>query len=388
MDNIASNTIIEIEEYVKNIPNLSLEELSVDENFKKITIKEFGREGYNVLFSYEFLSLMHKFTQFIGKDEKYFSSVSPNILKILRKVRDSGEDNFGFFPWIDENGFRREKYMFCKDVEILNSILCSINYVDEYDKNLWFANVFEKELEYFKEQREFKNLILVKNNGDVIWTAENNEYLNKNLFLEEINNNNLVNVYNELRKNDEYLGVKFFIEENSNSLNKSQIFVGTHIFSYNNEFLGSLILEIDSKKIIDIIKPVYQNVNSDLLLFEMEHKEVLLVNEKIKSVNLVDVKKLCLKSFENDSDKLIILDEYEGFDKIDNYFLLSNIKDYNWCYVSSSSKDDFNEMLISWDNKVSDELKLVFLNLFVLGVVISIILDLNYKIFRIGGKKK
>jgi hypothetical protein len=378
------STIKEMESYVENNPNLSYDELLLDEKFQNIVVKKWGEDGYNVLLSPELTILLHKYPSAVGIDRERFKLIGPKVFEVLDGIESNGGENAGFYEWIDPEGIYRDKYTFCKYLGKLDFNLCATGYVDEYNENLWFANVFAGELRYFQNENEFKNLILVKNDGEIIWTAENSDLVNKNLLSSEFTDSNLFHIYSDLfeyESND----VKFFLEENE----RLQVFAGVKIFSTKNISLGYLIIEIDERKVKDIIEIFRKELESDLFIIN-SHNKYFISNEKLKTGIKSQVDEICDNEQIFDLNKnysSIFIELYDGNRGDNNFVYIEKLNFVEWCVVSSISEKKINYVLKKNSESIFIYLFPLFIFCFLVVFGISVILDSKFKISKLGEKK-
>jgi hypothetical protein len=369
--------ILDLENYAINNPKLTLDELLIDEGFNDIALEVYGDDGYTVITDENFTIKLHKYSKYVGIDITEIENISPVVADIFVNLYNNGGQNYGFYPWVDQEGFDRDKYIFCKHSKQLNLIVCPTAYLDDYDEDLWFANVYEDELIQFQKGSGFKNIILVENNGNVIWSSNKDKKIPDNL----INNNksriNIEYVFEKLKNiNSPKTGV--FLKGHNNI---TEIFTTIKIFSESNEILGYLIIELDENQLKNKIGGENLNEDIEVFLFSSNNDVIITDSQELITFNINDI---C-------NNKSVSEPKFFTFEnnKFHKYTYVEKIEDSSLCLYFSINNSFIEKIFHVVDkNKLSITLILLFSILLTIGLIVSYILELKFKLVRNKKKNK
>jgi hypothetical protein len=249
------------EEYLLAHPEMTLEELQQDPEFKKIAIRRVGGEGYTVFYGTEAaVNYLHFKPEKTGEghDHVWNSSVHAQLAKILRAAEQSEEDVSGFYRLLEREG-EREKFMYVRmipgryfdDKVSVKSII----YIDEFGKTIKVASDFDKEIEDFQNGNEYLDIILIDPDGNVIWTAEQRNDLGTNLETGVYNDTNLARVYRVAK--DEF-GVGISEPGYYEASGVVSVFITSPVLEFDPEthrdvLKGIIALQLDNEKIEELV---------------------------------------------------------------------------------------------------------------------------------------
>jgi hypothetical protein len=184
----------EVENYLISHPEMTLNDLKVDEefyeiavqpvgrSFQEIAVQPVGKEGYSFAFdSQTLINYFHKEPRRIGYDYNTMEKTFPALWNMFKETSEKGFSE-GFYYRDEPNGSISHKYGKFVQIPVatadgINISLGATAYVNDY-------RIIKEESEYlenFKEDLGYYNLILVSSNGYVIYQVEKKEGLGTNL---------------------------------------------------------------------------------------------------------------------------------------------------------------------------------------------------------------
>ncbi len=361
---IAQQAAGEVEEYLLAHPEMTLEELQQDPEFKKIAIRRVGGEGYTVFYGTEaavnYLHLKPEKTG-EGHDHVWNSSVHAQLAKILRAAKQSEEDVSGFYRLLEMES-AREKFMYVSmipgryfgDKVSVKSII----YIDEFGKTIKIASDFDKELEDFQRSNGYLDIILIDPDGNIIWTAEHENDLGTNLETGVYNDTNLAEVY-RIAKNE--FGVGISEPGYYEASGVISVFITSPVLEFNPEtqrdvLRGIIALQLDNEKIKELVASEVEvgefgeiyviNQDGDHITPLLHEKESH-IEEDLHSISSDQIER-CFLDYYNyyisqqrrveQVDKSGIYENYAGISVLGahQYILQSG-----WCVLAEVSEEDF-----------------------------------------------
>jgi len=132
----------QVELALQMYPNVPREEFHAHPIIQKLATQPVGLTGYTVLYSLPdeknpgFLTLVHPAKDLVGKD------THPIVKKrlgerfqdfyTLHSAPQKGKEAAGYYPWKDEQGIERDKYMACVPVAGTKYAISATTYLDEF----------------------------------------------------------------------------------------------------------------------------------------------------------------------------------------------------------------------------------------------------------------
>lgn len=395
--NIAEDTAKDIEEYLLKHPDMTLEDLQNNEEFKSIAVRDVGTTGYSFLYDVDTqINILHKEPERIGYNYSSLSSQFEDLRKILYEAKD--EDSYGFYSRLEPDGVIREKYMYVSKIDSGEFSLAvgASTYLDEYGKTMTLAGNLDKELKLFQEAKGYSDLILINPEGDVVWSSEKNDELGTNLETGIYNEDLLSDMFRSAKNN---LKVEF---SESNFYRKGilQFFLTSPVFktdkiSGKEIFIGVVALKLDDRKIVNLIASdsglgengeVYI-VNRDRShITPLKFDETKTLEEAHHIINSERIDR-CFKDYDNyylalkgeyteNIERVGTEPNYLGEDVIGTYYY---ILESEWCVIAEMKEEDFDY--------IGRTIYAVILISFIISILIIFILNRLY-IIKIRRKNK
>ncbi len=130
----------QIEHYMRNNPEKTVEQLQNDEAFRKIVLQQIGRTGQSALVeSTEGIIAIHINRDFEGVDVHSFQETLPVLWRMIEKtIGPVCRDSFGSYIWKEEDGTFRNKYAYqacirTKTVDDKSFYVTAATYPEEYE---------------------------------------------------------------------------------------------------------------------------------------------------------------------------------------------------------------------------------------------------------------
>ncbi len=256
---VAEETSLDVQKYIADHPEMTLEELQNDEEFKKIALRRVGETGYTVFYGAEtFINYLHWNPEEIGSDHaKLFEDVSRIQVANILLEGAKGEDASGFYNRKEKDGRVREKFMYISMMpdNVLDDLKLSIKatiYVDEFGKTTKLSSDLDKKLEFFQETNDYLDIVLIDLEGNVIWTAEQRNNLGTNLIDGVYKDTPLAQVY---KKTEENLSFNVSDPSYHETVGRTSFFITSPLFHYDSNILeGVVVLEVGIDQIQKILK--------------------------------------------------------------------------------------------------------------------------------------
>lgn len=404
---IAKGAAEDIERYILDHPDMALEDLQGDAVFQSIAVQRVGETGYTYVNSMrEGVLYFHPDPNARGKSYHAWKDVFPNIWKYNEEIAQSDpcRDSYGFYDWEDINGNIREKFTYHSCIGIKSSDNYSFyvgasTYLDEYGGSIQLASDLDLEFKSFQESKEYSDLIFINPEGDVIWTAEENNELGTNLVSGIYSESLLANVFNKVKMD---LDVGISDSEAYGPGGKLNIFVTAPVInnvSGEMKLKGVIALQLDNEKIAELIKidvrlgdvgEVYL-VNRDgrhispLKFNEIEHME---------REHLVDSERIgaCFEDYNN----YYLALRGERVDKVEKFGTYLNYADppkkvlgahtyileSGWCVIAEMGSEYFSSIIPNLNMIIISIAGVLFLFL----LIVSLVIDGFFKIEKEGVK--
>ncbi|MBN1189166.1 MAG: SpoIIE family protein phosphatase [Dehalococcoidales bacterium] len=114
----ALDTAAQIEMYFRAHPELTLDDLSGDEELRTIAVQPIGQTGYTAIVdANRFVILVHKFPENEGKDLTSLSTSLPSFWEIIQ-ASAGGASSSGYYDWIEPDGSANQKYAFIAPIRV------------------------------------------------------------------------------------------------------------------------------------------------------------------------------------------------------------------------------------------------------------------------------
>ncbi len=405
--NIGIDTAKDIEEYIIEHPEMSLDDLRESKEFNEIAVRPVGKSGYTYLTDVN-TGILYFHPDVKIKDTHYgdVKTKLPIAWKLLDDSIKNCSDSSGFYDWVDINGVLRQKFAYytCVDVETSDGhkfIVGSSTYVDEYGETIQLASDLDKEFKSFQELKGYSDLIFISPEGNVVWTAERHDELGTNLESGIYNESLLANMFREARDN---LEIDIGYSNGYTKHGELTIFITAPIMAVDEnsgkgELKGILALRLDNSKIFDlIINDVGLGEKGEVYIINQIRDHVTplkidtikgtgqlhhtIVSERIES---------CFKDYDNyyaslKGERVNKVSKFgDGLNYVGEEVLgaHSYVLGSGWCVIAEMSKSDFEEDV----NRINIILAIIILSVFFVGILVAFILDNLYKIERKGAKK-
>ena len=131
--------------YLQSHPELTRENFSKDQQFKKIVMQKVGETGYTCLYSVP--DYLGKSSLWIHPNENIIGIDLPLAMKKplgdqyakwwrIYQGAYNGKATSGYYTWKEKDGSLREKYMTCAPVEGTPFVVAATTYVDEITRDV------------------------------------------------------------------------------------------------------------------------------------------------------------------------------------------------------------------------------------------------------------
>ena len=397
---IAGNVAGEVEEYLISHPDMSIEELREDEEFRSISIQPVGETGYTDIIDIKTgVQLFHKYKEFEGFDP--FSEENmrlfPDIAELSEKLMEK-EDAGTFYRWKDPDGVERDKYAYYKKIEVAGYEwhVGATAYLQEYGE---LAEIGELsfELRKFQESKGYSDMMLINPEGDVIWTAHFDSEVGSNLVTGPHNESLLADVFDEVKGKSE---VEISDSEVYGPEGKLNIFVTAPVMTSGDngeELLGIIVLELENHVVEDLIETdvglgelgeVYIINRGNMHITTLKHDtheesqsghEESIISERVEA---------CFEDYNNyqfsqsgkNVEKTGAYDNYAGVSVLGAHkYILGS----EWCIIAEMNRDEFLEVT----PRLNRATIITMGSSIILFFIISLFLDSLFKIKR-GNKNE
>lgn len=175
------NLAMEVENYIKFHPEMTLKELQESEEFKVIAVQEIGETGYSGIIEIENLSVVvYNKKEFYNFNLTSLNQSNKLLFEIINKIHLGAENSSGFYNWVEADGKISRKYINLiklpvKTIEGVSLIFWVNSYVDYYRVIKEVDSQTDTNLKNFEKIFEYNNLILISPDGYLIYMAENSE---------------------------------------------------------------------------------------------------------------------------------------------------------------------------------------------------------------------
>lgn len=327
----------EVENYLIENPEMTLKDLQESSEFQEIIVHPFGKDVYTSAYDCDLMvPLFNEDTKLRGFNLYERKDESLSLWEIDRQTINCESDSNGFYREIDSDGMLRDKYKSTKIISVktaddVSFALEAEVYVDDYKviKNN------SKNLEDFKGNLGYHNLILISPDGYIIYMADIMENFGESLEWE-------INLERGLSKN-------YFRVKESNNVS----FFGPFVRHYgdiikisamvpvydNKNLLGYAVLVDDIDKFFDVLEEIsgnyktgrYYLINSqDLLISHLGNTDFNILVQSIRTENSLNCfdESFQLHFEENESVETFL--DYMGDMVLGTH---REIKNMNWCLL-------------------------------------------------------
>ena len=158
----ALQTVAQVEEYLKDNPNLTIKELQADPVFKKIAVQQVEESGYTAVIDVNSgYFYFHPQEILVNTDSHALEDKLPDFWGIIsRTIGEECRESSGIYKWTEDDGSITKKYMYlaCVDgatADGKNLFVGATAYLDETDASKYLEKYEVKKDftydEYFKE---------------------------------------------------------------------------------------------------------------------------------------------------------------------------------------------------------------------------------------------
>lgn len=402
-----------VENFIKANPEMTLEELRGDNEFRRIATQKVGETGYAVLLDAEStLTYVHVDPKVEGTVIIGSGRSANGVEDILEEAVGNGVGS-GFYDWEDIDGKMRRKYMELRRIETKTAdgvalLSGTTAYVDDY---LVVEDVSSDLVDYFAEFdaiRGYHNILFVSKDNRIIYMAGTEDGLGSNL-------KNVRSGFGDLSSLVDVLGngdVGFygpFIGHGADI--STQFAVASRVYD-GEEFLGTIAVIEDMAHMDDILgegkhlqsgegDEDYLVDRDGLLITPIRSRDVDIMVQEIKTANVEE----CLGDFGEARKRGISVEEYdilekeEGTEELFLSFLNFNgdltfglhrpIGRVDWCLLSEVSAEAIlrEPMEMSFKRQIYFR-AWMFVVMVVLMIVASLFIGKEYVLKRKATKKR
>jgi hypothetical protein len=401
--NIAEDTRDEIEGYLLEHPDMTVEDLQNDEVFQKIAVRRVGETGYTLVGdSARLVVFFHIQPRFINFDITVIKEIDPDSLSRMEDMQEIGV-GYGFYDASELFNITRKKYEYISKTDAVSAdgvrfFVSATTYVDEYGGSVQLASRLDKDFRLFQQEKGYEDLIFINADGDVIWTAEQHNELGTNLITGVYNESLLANVFNKA-KNDLSVGVSD--SEAYGSEAKLNIFITSPVMEIDvltgeRKLKGVLALQLDNEKIEDmIVTDIGLGDAGEVYIINRDRNHITPLKFGMHDHGEGDMCgpissegiESCFKDYYNYYSVLQgeDVDEVPKFGKYLNYVdeavlgAHAYVVDSGWCVITEMSEDEFSEIA----PKTNRIMILIVLLALLIILIISLGLDYCFKIKRL-----
>jgi hypothetical protein len=392
----------EVENYIKLHPEMTLDELVKNNEFRSIATQKIGETGYAIIIGAEDrIMYVHIDPKMEGVAMIGSERSTVEIDTILQEAIENGVAD-GFYDWVDIDGETRRKYTEVRKIRTETAdgkTLLSVTtaYVDDY---LVAQDVSESLNNYFSEFaaiRDYHNVLLVSKENRVIYMAGSEVGLGNNL--ENVANGfgEILPTINKLEGDEVGFCGPFIGHVNDPYLQ----FAATSRVYDGNEFLGTIIVIEEMISVNDVLTEAedvqsgkfdenYLVNGQGLLITPLRARKVDIMVQEIKTEHVEE----CLEDFAEAERRDIAVEEYEVLENKKGELLFVSFLNFNgdltlglhrpigkvnWCVLSEVNAEDVLEepMEKSFNSQIKFRL-IVFGILVLLIIVSSFFIDKRY----------
>jgi len=358
IESISKQTAGDVETYLLEHPDMTLEDLKNDEVFQSIAVRDVGETGYTYVNSrFEGVLEFHPDPKARGKTYHVWKEPFPFIWKLNDDVATSVpcKDSHGFYNWEDIDGNVREKFTYhsCIDGETADGYSFYVGastYLDEYGQSIKLGRDLDLEFRSFQEEKGYSDLIFINPEGDVVWAAGDGNEVGTNLVYGRYNESLLAGVFEKAKKDLE-VGVsdsKEYGEEGLNLFITAPI-MGLDEVSGKKKLIGVLALRLDNEKIIELVEgDVGLGEKGEVYIVNMDRNHVTPLkfdevkigdtHHAISSSRIED----CFKDYSN-VDGVNKFGEGKNYVGLDVFGAHSYVLGSGWCVIVEMNQEEFLE---------------------------------------------
>lgn len=152
----------QMEIYIKENPDMSVEDLQNDDYFKSIAVQPVGETGYTAIVDVETLVCrFHASDKIVNLDLHNLAEKLPGFWSVMSQSQGGAEVD-GYYKWAEPDGSMKQKYMAIRtvDAKTFDGVTMSVSattYIDEFSKPV---EEMEKKIDDTID-RVTKNIIIV-----------------------------------------------------------------------------------------------------------------------------------------------------------------------------------------------------------------------------------
>ena len=343
---ISKKTTEEIENFLIENPEMTLDDLRENKEFRDIVLSRVGETGYTVLGSYDNGEiLIHESRDFEGVIVR--NNVQLEGLGEIENLTYLGRDAFGYYDWVEPNGEVKQKYADfsiakVKTADGVGLSVVSTTYVDEYGEILILEKSMEDYLNDFRIIKGYSDVILINPEGEIVWTALKENDLAMNIGEGIYNKSLLGEVYKKVRR-DFKTDVSGFGEYSP--IGERALFVMSPVFDYG-KFVGLVALRLTGDDMKNLLLEdldfrghgeVYIIDSEGLPVVPLKYFKDIKYNDTITDY-FREYYDFCFEDSENVSSFFNFYENYAGMEVLG---VFEKFGDYNWCMIAEVDEDYF-----------------------------------------------
>jgi len=389
----AEDVVVEIDNYLKEHPKMTLEDLQNSREFRQIAVQKNGQIGYSALLNIDTLiTYFHENRKIENISLKELLPANHPLLAIAKKEQDNNGNRQGSYTWIDTNGVEQNKYLTFKKVLTKTAdgsslTVAATTYINRYKVLNNIDKEVDEYLKLFKKSFAYHNIMLVSNDGNIVYMAKEMDKLGINL---KYDSSGIGVAYNNYLKNDDKTFFYGPFSLRSGELSLKNVLIAP--LYKNTKLIGSLLFVFDMSKISSVTSKLdglgktgedYLVDSQGYLISPLRFKYFDFLVQSVKTDNLAE----CFKDYREARQANVNVDDFDmlkGEDSnvqvfqnyLGNYSIgtHSHIPQFGWCLLTEIGNNESYKILIK--KKIRGELIiLAFVDLF---LFIFIILRIVY----------
>lgn len=127
----AKDFAVQCEIFIRAHPQMSINELQADPEFKRIAVQSVGRTGYTLVYDRSGRMLMHPNSDLVNFDLHRWRTKLPDFWQLFASTFD-GTEGSGFYDWQDSDGVIRRKFMYMVPIRGTMLMAGATIYLGEY----------------------------------------------------------------------------------------------------------------------------------------------------------------------------------------------------------------------------------------------------------------
>ncbi|MFC1655579.1 ATP-binding protein, partial [Patescibacteria group bacterium] len=332
----------EAENYIKQHPEMTIEDLQNDPAFQEIAVQSVGETGYTALTDYKTLTCrFHSNPKIVDLDLHNLAEKLPGFWSIM-EMTEGGRSVGGFYDWQEADGSLKKKYMYievidAKTADNVGLTVAATTYLDEYDLDMELLKDVEDYFNNFSEFYNYSDLFLVSSSGDVWWSAQQDAELGTNLDNGIFQETLLAETYKAAQESKDiaYSDYAFYPPSY-----EPKAFIASPVYTWNNNiFVGIVVLQVGIEEINEMIDAIFSEdesgnaylVGGDYLMrTDIKGEEGTALKRKIETVNSQN----CFTEdiFEHEDHEEVI--QFKNHQNIDVVGAHIYIPEKEWCLLA------------------------------------------------------